>query len=397
MKNKKIGINVMLFGLIFCALLYFSNNFGLIDIEKTAIITAIGLDTAENEYEVTVQIAVPQASNATKENDKAVISATGATASEALHQIGDITGWYPNLGFCNLIVLGEDLLVGDVNVCVDYFSKTLKLQDSACLTACEGKAKDLLKAVTPLDSISSFAIQKILLKNPGMTSDVATVDVKTFSVGYFSNAASSHMPFIRAIEVGGAKSGKAAGEGEEQSGGGSQEPEMVFDAAYTAMFKDGYFVGMLDDHETKTFNVLNEKVNENFFIVDDVPIGENRENFLLNVSDNKCKVKLDIENGVPVLKVNARLFVRVEDRTAYQKEEALKSNALLPEPVAKKAQEDFVKYMLGIVKKCRESGCDLLELDNKLYRHHHKEYERMRRTLYDDLQLRVNVEFSGVK
>ena len=59
MKNKKIGINVMLFGLIFCALLYFSNNFGLIDIEKTAIITAIGLDTAENEYEVTVQIAVP--------------------------------------------------------------------------------------------------------------------------------------------------------------------------------------------------------------------------------------------------------------------------------------------------------------------------------------------------
>ena len=300
MKNKKIGINVMLFGLIFCALLYFSNNFGLIDIEKTAIITAIGLDTAENEYEVTVQIAVPQASNATKENDKAVISATGATASEALHQIGDITGWYPNLGFCNLIVLGEDLLVGDVNVCVDYFSKTLKLQDSACLTACEGKAKDLLKAVTPLDSISSFAIQKILLKNPGMTSDVATVDVKTFSVGYFSNAASSHMPFIRAIEVGGAKSGKAAGEGEAQSGGGGQDPEMVFDAAYTAMFKDGYFVGMLDDHETKTFNVLNEKVNENFFIVDDVPIGENKENFLLNVSDNKCKVKLDIENGVPV-------------------------------------------------------------------------------------------------
>lgn len=395
--SKKIGVKITLFGLIFCALLYFSNNFGLIDIEKTAIITAVGLDLEKDEYEITVQIAIPQANNSAQENQKAVISATGATTSEALHQIGDITGWYPNLGFCNLIVLGEDLLVGDVNVCIDYFAKTLKLQDSACVTACQGKAKDLLLAVTPLDNISSFAIQKILLKNPGMTSDVATVNIKSFSVGYYSNSASSHMPFIRTIDVEGGGNEKGQENGGEGGQKQQQDKEKVFDASYTAMFKDGLMVGMLDDHETKTFNLLNEKVKENFFIVDDVEMQGLKSDFLLNITHNNCRKKLEIVNGRPILEIDAHLYARVEDRTTYDPEQGLMSNALLPEPVGKKAQEDFVRYISSIVKKCKDSGCDLLSLDNQLFRYHNKYYEALRENLYDDLQLKVKAVFTGAK
>lgn len=397
--SKKIGVKVMLFGMIFCALLYFSNNFGLIDIEKTAIITAVGIDISEkdeSEYEVTVQIAIPQASNTSTENEKGVISADGATVSEALRQIGDITGWYPNLSFCNLIVLGEDLLVGDVNVCIDYFSKTLKIQDSACVTACQGKAKSLLKDVTPLDNISSFAIQKILLKNPGMTSDVATVNIKDFSVGYYSPASSSYMPYIRAIEVEGGGESKTDGAG-SGSGGGQKEKEKVFDASYTAMFKDGYFVGMLDDHETKTFNLLNESVKENYFIVDDVEMHGVKEDFLLNITQNKCKMRLKVENGAPVLHVTAHLYARVEDRSTYEKREGLQSNAIIADAVTKKAEEDFVEYLGAIIKKSRESGCDILELDNRLYRYNYDDYGKFHGRLYDEMQLDANVTFTGVK
>ncbi len=394
--SKKAGVKLFLFGMIFCALLYFSNNFGLIDIEKTAIITAVGIDLSDQdprEYDVTVQIAIPQASNQSAGNEKAVISAEGATVSEALRQIGDITGWYPNLSFCNLIVLGEDLLVTDVNVCVDYFAKTLKIQDSACITACEGKAKTLLKDVTPLDNISSFAIQKILLKNPGMTSDVATVNIKDFSVGYYSPSASSHMPFIRTIEV---ESAMGSENGAESSSGTKQK-EKVFDASYTAMFKEGYFSGMLDDHETKTFNLFKESVKENYFIVDDVMIGDREEDFLLNITQNSCKINLKVENGVPILYVDAHLYARVEDRSVYEPREGLESNAILPTAAAKKAEEDFVKYLTSILRKSRESGCDILELDNLLYRYNNKDYARFHEKLYDCLQVNARVRFTGVK
>ena len=124
--QKKTSLKLFVIVIAFCALLFFTNSFGIIDIEKTAIITAIGLDMEGEEYEITVQVAVPQASTATQENSKAVISASGATASEAMHQIGDITGWYPNLGFCNLIILGETMFEDNIAKGLDYFSKTLR-------------------------------------------------------------------------------------------------------------------------------------------------------------------------------------------------------------------------------------------------------------------------------
>ena len=116
--KKKTSLKLFVIVIAFCAMLFFTNSFGIVDIEKTAIITAIGLDKKEEEYEITVQVAVPQASTASQENNKAVISATGATASEAIHQIGDITGWYPNLGFCNLIILGESMFKENVTKAV---------------------------------------------------------------------------------------------------------------------------------------------------------------------------------------------------------------------------------------------------------------------------------------
>lgn len=45
-------------------LLFFSNDFGLIDIQKTAIVAAIGIDRSEEtegRWSVTAQIAVPDA------------------------------------------------------------------------------------------------------------------------------------------------------------------------------------------------------------------------------------------------------------------------------------------------------------------------------------------------
>ena len=64
--KKKTSLKLFVIVIVFCAMLFFTNSFGIVDIEKTAIITAIGLDKKEDEYEVTVQVAVPQASTASQ-------------------------------------------------------------------------------------------------------------------------------------------------------------------------------------------------------------------------------------------------------------------------------------------------------------------------------------------
>ena len=49
-------------------LFFFSNDFGLIDVEKTSIITAIAIDKSNEEFTGTAQIAVPEATDTNSEN-----------------------------------------------------------------------------------------------------------------------------------------------------------------------------------------------------------------------------------------------------------------------------------------------------------------------------------------
>ena len=70
---KRAKIITIVFVLLF--FLYFTNDFNIINIEKTALIVALALDKSQDEYEITAQIAVPQASDTSQGNSESVISA----------------------------------------------------------------------------------------------------------------------------------------------------------------------------------------------------------------------------------------------------------------------------------------------------------------------------------
>ena len=53
----------------FAMLLFFTHDFGLIDIKHTAIIIAMGVDKTDEEYEVSTQIAIPQATTQNVSNN----------------------------------------------------------------------------------------------------------------------------------------------------------------------------------------------------------------------------------------------------------------------------------------------------------------------------------------
>ena len=126
MKNFKSKI--AFFALFLIAILFFSNDFGLIDIEKAAIVTAVAIDLSEDgEYQVTCQIAVPEASGALSENQKAQITAKGNTIGNAIKSMGSVSGWFPQTIFCNLIIVGNQLSSQNVLTVLDYFSKTMQI------------------------------------------------------------------------------------------------------------------------------------------------------------------------------------------------------------------------------------------------------------------------------
>ena len=77
---------------------------------------------------------------AKKETKNAQVTGIGRTIGEALKEVSDLTGWYPQLNFCNLLMISNEF--SDINLIkiVDYFAITYRVQDSCLIAFSDGSA-----------------------------------------------------------------------------------------------------------------------------------------------------------------------------------------------------------------------------------------------------------------
>ena len=409
---------------------FFSNDFGLIDVEKTSIITAFAIDKDSDGYVVCAQVAVHESTDANAENKKASLSGKGKTVGEAIKNIGDNSGWFPKLAFCNLILLGNSLAEDNVVNVLDYFAKTLRLQDSALVALSEHSAKELLEIGTPLDNISSFALQKIMFKTPGFDKDVAPTDVKSFCSGHYSLSASSYMPLVKVISAqdgsskinlekekseqsassgaqstastgGGGSTGSGSsgggGSGGGGSGGGAKKTgeNMLFDARTTALFKDGKKVGELDSDLTLAFNALNYSMSGTTLPVYDVAFGQKTVNYLLTILDDSRSVNVKATDQQLTVDVLLSLYCKISDVDTDYSDQALSQNQPLPTPLVNAVTDKLTSEIKELFLTATNTGCDFLKIKEKLYRHNFSQYSRYKDDYLQQMKLNVRVDVHG--
>ncbi len=177
-------------------LLFFSNDFGLIDIQETAIVVALGIDAAENGegYDVTAQVAVPASTGSGSAGNVAVKNAK--TVGEAITMLNHETGWYPTLVHCKLVLLGEKVTEKDVFETLDYFLRNDGVEDSCLVAVCEGTARQMFQAQSPVNDISASAITKVLSSEAQKSGIVAVNILKDFAKQYYSVSESGFLPYI---------------------------------------------------------------------------------------------------------------------------------------------------------------------------------------------------------
>ena len=200
--------------------LFFSNDFGLIDIQKTAIVMAVGIDREGPTFILTTQIAVPQSSDQGEQAQAVQIESRGETIADAFNQINAKTGWYPKLVFCNLVVLGEQMIKSNVFDALDFFLRDEYMSDNCLVAACEGTAKEILNTKTPIDPMSGVAAQKVLSDHAARVGTVASNTLREFAMGYFSYSKSGYLPVLKPEkqqESSGENGGEGGGEQQQSS------------------------------------------------------------------------------------------------------------------------------------------------------------------------------------
>ena len=388
MNLKKTKILIALFFLLFT--MFLSNDFGLINIEKTAIVTALAIDKGEKDkyYSVTAQIAVPEANTSKTENSKAVITGDGDTVSDAIKNIGSISGWYPKLSFCNLIIIGNDLKGESAIKELDFFAKTLNVQDSSLVVLADKSAKEILETATPFDAISSFALQKVLLKEPGFDSEVFATDLRTFVQGAYSKSGSSFMPLIKIIEQ--------TSSSKQSSSENTDKGNSVFDATTTALFLDGKFVGSLPKNLTYVYKLLNNNGKSPTYTVSEV-VNDKTINYLINVLNYKPKIKVEVKDNKVYLFVDLRLYCKIADVNAEWQDSFNSRNVPLPQQVIELSVNKFYNDIVELISTLKETKCDLLGIKEKIYKYNYDNYSAVKDFCSYDFTASVKVSVEGQK
>ena len=193
--------------------IFFLNDFELVDIQKTAIILAAGIDRKENGYSMTAQIAVPKGVDRTTGGTSSVnFIAEGETIADCVADIYCKTGWVPKFVFCNLIVLGEDTAKENVFDALDFFLRIEYMSDACYVAVCEGTAKELLTSESAVDDTSSQAIAKLFSDTNLESGQSTKMSLREFSISYHNVTKSGYMPFILQHKQEGSGSGSSGGQ-----------------------------------------------------------------------------------------------------------------------------------------------------------------------------------------
>ncbi len=364
------------------AALFFTNDFGLVDLRKTSVIIGLGVDFEnEKELNLTAQLAVPRPAENGENTEYSVVTGRGTSVAEALNDINGKTGFYPKLVFCKLIVIGESCFDKNINSQLNYFYSNEYSGLTPKIAACKGKAGDLFSLQLPFGDSATDSVDRLLSDEAQKSGNVSTVNLNEFGQDYYSKSGAAYMPYIETSgsgeqggeEGGGQQGGSGGGQsgGSSQSGGGGEQPTIEFSCGKTAIFSKGVFAGLLNDDQAFAFNLLDGDIRRA-----SISFGEGDAAVTLSVRNCDGGISLKVEKGVPVLKLSFEAVAKLQDDK--KTEEAPKSDGRTPDEALRQGEQTLKGYMESAFGYSRSVGCDLFGVKDLLFKNQNKYYENLK-------------------
>ncbi len=406
--KKKVPVLYAL-AAIFLTILFFSNDFGLVDIQKTAIVLAVGIDREEDSFVVTSQIAAPSASADPKASAEAVqVETRGDTVGAAIQKINEKTGWYPKLVFCNLIILGKTATEKNAFESLDFFLRNEYMSDDCNLCCTEGSAGELLSGSSAVEQISSLAIGKILSEHSAKLGLVAASNLRDFATHYFSCCGCGYMPIVSQSPLTEKGSKEQADGQKEQSGSGKKQgdegqsgnpggeaggKEQTFTATNTALFSDGIYKGKLTAEETFAFQCIRNDLRLAAFDAEHGGV-----TYTLLIKKSKASVKFSVDDyAVPRLKIFVTVKAGLQDLSSSQTIAEIAAPDKTKEAVLKAAEKKFAKAVRSAFEKSRALNCDIFDVKNRLQKYESAYFSAYKDSVLERLLFSAEAKFEQAR
>lgn len=248
------------------------------ELQERAIIQAVGIDYFEGEYTLTFQVFIPESSgqqglDVSKANNK-IIESKGASISEAVRNATIEHGKKMFLGSNNLIVVGKYTAESGLNHVLNFFNSNHEANPKSIVVVSETTASDVVAVQTTQGIVPAHATEMIVkraYKTGGSTKSRLFDLTKAFNT-YGDSGCISYV-----------RKGK--------NFYGADEITLVG----SAVFIDDQMISSINPHETRGVLWGTGNVEHTILTVSNESIGD----VSLSISNNKRKLKTELENGVP--------------------------------------------------------------------------------------------------
>ncbi len=339
-----------------------------------SIITAVGVDKKDDEYEITVQYIVPQASGG-QENLK-VSSGKGKSVGEVFEKLNLEIGKTFGFAHCRFLAFNDEAGKENLTKILDYLLRRKTNTNNIVLISTKESAKDLLSTATGIDSdLYTF------LSNSGNSSELkAYNDLTTIGDFYKTYLGPVNCMCVYIVDTkeppsssseggssggsggssGGSSSGSESGGSSSSSGGAQKE---IVNEERMMILKDSKILIALSEEESNNLVWFNGDIERIQFEVKGFK-DERAGNVdtMIDIFKRRVKKKVYFENGVPHFKLITQNYVRAsqliaenltkedyevsqnrfdDDFTKYVKDYAIQK--------VKKAEEHFKEYNYDVI------------------------------------------------
>lgn len=394
---KKLSACIYAAVIVLLAFLFFTNDFGLVDIRKTAVITGAGIDIVEGGVEVTAQLAVPQPAEDGQTTKYLEVTGGGATVSDALNDINVKTGFYPKLVFCKLILLGESCARRNIIELLNYFFRDDYTHLTPQIAMCAGSAGDMVSSRPAFGSTSTEAIERLLSHEAQKSGNVAGVRLKDIGIQTNSRSRACYMPYIVgesgvAEEEGNASpadrtdGGSPQESGQSGSGqgkdGAAGEKELVCNRA--ALFRGGIFAGVLSPEDTFALNALSDNIGQATLSCD-----VEERIYSLNLRSCSGGADLRLEDG-PRVALAFSALAQITDATGPSSPEA-DGDGVVHGPVLRGGEDRLKEMFTRLYGELVRLDCDALGVADMLYRGYRDRFDSFGEDVFKNARVECSV------
>lgn len=427
-RAKLRRFSVIFFWILFIALavMFFTNDFGIVDIHKTSIIVAIGIDSTENEVQVTAQLAVPKPSQSGDNVEYTEVQGSGETVADALNEINAKTGFYPQLQFCKLVLLGDSCKGKSIFQLMGCLYRKNYSELTALVAMCDGKASEFLSMPTVTSDMTTTVIQRALADELEKSANVSSVNLKDIALTHFSRSKACYMPFIQANvqgtseeggngdnvggdkpqsgeggssgnSGGGSSSGEGGGEGGSEGGeggssnsSGNEQKPVEFTARKTAIFNDGKFAGILNEQQAFALNILEYEIG-----LAVLPCDTSEYHYTLGLGKAKGGIEVKIVDGIPEVTLNFKAYGQVVGlKKPVEPKETTKDDKLSPE-IIEAANKTIDERFASLIDVCKQTDCDFLGIKEKIFKFNYRYFENLKDDALQKMRVKYEVDIKS--